>query len=328
MTKPKIICLGMNEESEKTIAALVAAGADIGAIAGLPAEAAQNVADFVDHAAIAAHLGIAFLPISDVNASDTLAAFRSIGAEMLFVLGWSQLLSAEAIETFPRGVIGSHPSKLPYGRGRAPIPWTILEDLDCSAVTLFRITNGVDDGKILKQTEFCVPHRSTSRILYNLVAAILAKSFAELYLDLAAGQVTELEQDIKGASWRAKRVPSDGWIDFRSKAEAVDCLVRAVSDPFPGAYSYLEGERAVFHSSCLAGGSDLRRKGIPGQVLARRKGMILVQAGDVPLWLSEPNLPADRPVRLRLGDRFGFRIEDELCDLRNRVSLLEQKAGE
>lgn len=328
MAGPRIICLGMNEESEKAIAALVAVGADIGAIAGLPAEHAANVSDFVDHAGIASRLGVAFLPVSDINAPETLAAFRSTRADMLFVLGWSQLLSTEAIETFPGGVVGSHPSDLPDGRGRAPIPWTILEDRRSSAVTLFRMTNGVDDGVILKQIGFDIPARPTARILYDLVAETLARSFAELYGDFVAGQVTELDQDVARASWRAKRVPADGWIDFRAEAEAVDRLVRAVSEPYPGAYSYLEGERAVFHSSQLASGSDLRRKGVPGQVLARRHGMILVQAGDTPLWLSEPSLPADRPVRFRIGDRFGFRIEDELHALRQRLEMVEQRTRE
>jgi methionyl-tRNA formyltransferase len=328
MTRPRIICLGMNEESEQGIAALVAVGADICAIAGLPAENAGNVSDFVDHAVIASQLGVAFLPVTDINAPETLASFRAIGSEMLFVLGWSQLLNAETIETFPRGVIGSHPSDLPDGRGRAPIPWTILEDRRRSGVTLFRMTNGVDDGAILKQTGFDIPERPTARILYDLVAEKLARSFAELYGNFVAGQVTELDQDVARASWRAKRVPADGWIDFQAEAEAVDRLVRAVSEPYPGAYSYLEGERAVFHSSHPASGNDLRRKGMPGQILARRQGMILVQAGDTPIWLSEPSLPADRPVRLRIGDRFGFRIEDELHALRKRLELLEQRSRE
>jgi methionyl-tRNA formyltransferase len=327
MARPKIICLGMNEESEKTISALAAVGADIGAIAGLPAKDAAGVCDFVDHSKIASQLGVAFLPVSDVNAPETLAAFRANGADMLFVLGWSQLLSADAIETFPRGVVGSHPSELPDGRGRAPIPWTILEDLRRSAVTLFRMTTGVDDGAILKQTRFDIPNRPTARLLYDMVAVTLARSFADLYTDLATGQVTELSQNIERARWRAKRVPADGWIDFRAEAEAIDRLVRAVSEPFPGAYSYIEGERAVFHRSSLASGSDLRRKGMPGQVLARRQGMLLVQAGDAPLWLGEPSLPTDRPVRLRLGDRFGFQIEDELHALRKRLDLLEQRTS-
>jgi methionyl-tRNA formyltransferase len=322
---PKIICLGMNEESEKAIDALVTAGANISAIAGLPAENAASVSDFVDHARMASRLGVPFLRVSDINAPETLAAFKSTGAKMLFVLGWSQLLSSQAIEVFQGGVVGSHPSDLPDGRGRAPIPWTILEGRRRSAVTLFRMTNGVDDGAVLKKTSFDIPERPTARILYDLVAEALARSFAELYSDFAAGDVTEFEQDAAHASWRAKRLPADGWIDFRADAEAVDRLVRAVSEPYPGAYSYLGGERVIFHSSHPASGLDLRRKGMPGQVLAWRQGMILVQAGDIPLWLSEPSLPADQPVRLRLGDRFGFRIEDELDALRKRLEVLEKR---
>ena len=290
----------------------------------MPSDKAGNASDYADLSIVAADHGIDWIPVTDANADDTLKAFEETEADMLFVLGWSQLLSAETIEAFPLDVVGSHPSELPYGRGRAPVPWTILENQRRSAVTLFRMTNGVDDGTILKQTAFDIPKHPTARILYDLVAETLALSFAELYGDFVAGRVTESDQDVERASWRAKRVPADGWIDFRAEAEAVDRLVRAVSDPFPGAYSYLEGERAVFHSSRLASGCDLRRKGVPGQVLARRKGMVLVQAGDAPLWLSEPSLPADRTVRLRLGDRFGFRIEDELHALRKRLEMLEQ----
>ena len=325
MTKPKIICLGMNQESERAISALIHAGADICMIAGLPAAQATNVSDFVDHAELASQHGIAFLPVSSINDPETLEALRAVGAEMLFVLGWSQLLNAEAIELFPRGVIGSHPSELPNGRGRAPIPWTILEDLRSSAVTLFRMTTGVDDGVILKQTIFDIPDRPTARSLYNLVSERLALSFVELYEDFVVGKVDEIYQGVENVSWRAKRVPGDGWIDFRAEAEAIDRLVRAVSEPYPGAYSYLGGERAVFSSSLPASGNDLRRKGAPGQVLARRQGMVLVQAGDKPVWLSEPYLPTDRHVKLRIGDRFGFPIEDELHALRERIAILEQR---
>ena len=131
-------------------------------------------------------------------------------------------------------------------------------------------------------------------------------------------------QDHKLASWRSKRVDADGWIDFRCEAEKIERLVRAVSEPFPGAYSYFSGERAIFANSRFAIGSDLKRKGVCGQVLARRQGMILIQTGDCPLWLSEPRFPQDRNVSVRLGDRFGFHLEDELASVRHRLEKLEK----
>lgn len=261
MAAPKIICLGMNEESEKAISALVAEGADICAIAGLPAASSGNVSDYVDLSAIAHANGISWFPVVDVNSDETLAAFRATDADMLFVLGWSQLLSESAIEVFPQGVVGSHPSELPYGRGRAPVAWTVLEDRRESAVTLFRMTSGVDDGMVLKQARFDIPERPTARIVYDLAAENLASGFVELYAELAAGSAVGVPQDSGGASWRSKRVPADGWIDFRCSAEEIDKLVRAASEPYPGAYSYIGGERALFLSSEPATGDDLRRKG-------------------------------------------------------------------
>ena len=154
MNQPKIICLGMNEESQNVITQLAAIEANIIAIAGLPAESSKNVSDFVDHSKIASLLGVPFISVDNINSAETLMNLRETKAELLFILGWSQLLSDEVINLFPMGVVGSHPSNLPERRGRAPISWTIIDDCRRSAVTLFRLTRGVDNGSILKQTFF------------------------------------------------------------------------------------------------------------------------------------------------------------------------------
>ena len=174
---PKIICLGMNQQSAKAIAALVSAGADICAIAGLQAESARDVSDFVDLAGIASIHGITFLPVSDVNAPETLEAFHATGADMVFVLGWGQALDKSTIETFPFGAIISHVSKL---EGK-------------SAMTLLGMTGSVEDATILKQAHFDIPQHRTAYPSYGLVSDALARSIVELYRDIAAGRVNETE---------------------------------------------------------------------------------------------------------------------------------------
>lgn len=322
MEGPRIVCLGMNEESAAVIDALARIGARIVAICGLPAEAGGAASDYVDLSERARAFGVAWLPVTDINDSEVRAALAATQADALFVLGWSQLLTSQTIAVFPRGVVGSHPSPLPAGRGRAPVPWTILEDAGQGAVSLFRMTGGVDDGDILKQVLFDLPPRPTARDLYDLVKHHLAAAFCDLYRDLAAGHGPEgAPQNPSEASWRARRVPGDGWIDFRWAAEHVDRLVRAVSEPYPGAYAYLGDDKVIFHSTRPATGQDLRRKGVAGQILAIRSDWVLVQAGDVPLWLSAVWDQGNRP---RLGARFGYRVEDELHALRNRVAALER----
>jgi len=324
---PGVVCLGMNEESAAAIDALVAAGASIRAIAGLPAAVNPSASDYVDLANVAQRHGLTYIPVGDVNDASSKVALRTVRADVLFVLGWSQLLDEEVIGVFPGGVIGSHPSMLPMGRGRAPIPWTILEEHSRSAVSLFRMTPGVDDGPIVKRAEFDLPTRPTARDVYDLAKDALSRGFVGLYHDLCQDSVVEQVQDTAKATWRSKRVAADGWVDFRWSAHEVDKLVRAVSEPYPGAYSYIHGERVVFTESQLASAKDARRKGLPGQVLARSTRKLLVQCGDVPVWLSTHELRGPSVVRARIGDRFGFRVEDELHDLRRRMDELERRVG-
>ena len=325
MTIPSIICLGMNEESEFAIDALHASGANIRAVAGLPSSELGAASDYIDHQEVASRLGVCWIPVTDINDSNVLNKFHEVGADYLFILGWSQLLSATAISYFPKGVIGSHPSKLPYGRGGAPVPWTILENLSESAVSLFLVGVGVDDGVIVKQKCFGVPTRATAREVYNLVKQNLAAAFVGLYKDMVENAVATVEQDLNHATWRAKRVPLDGFIEFSKSAVEIDRLIRAVSEPYPGAYSYIDGKKALIWSSDIAVGKDLRRKGSIGQVLSKRGEMLLVQAGDVPVWIGVPKLPSGEKLEVMLGMRFGFSVEDEIYRMRERIESLEQQ---
>lgn len=321
----RIICLGMNQESAVAINALILHGAMVVAIIGLPPQQAQGVSDFVDMSALAAKHDIPYIATTDVNSVATRTSLATFGADTLFVLGWSQLIRQELIELLPQGVIGSHPTALPFGRGRAPVPWTILQNLDASAVTLFRIGLGVDDGHILVQKHFDLPDRPRARAVYDLVSENLVEGFCELYTRMCAGPVEGIAQDEQKATWRAKRIPADGKIDFHAPATKIDRLVRAVSEPYPGAYSYYAGQKTVFWRSEPAAGRDLKRQGAPGQILARRETDLLVQTGDIPLWLSEPDI-AKIPFEkmFAVGQRFGQVAEDEILDLKRRIENLER----
>ena len=81
-----------------------------------------------------------------MNAVETIKAIEALRPDYIYTLGWSQLFREAFIKTPSRYVVGSHPSELPAGRGRAPVPWTILQGHRQSAVTLFRIDVGVDSG--------------------------------------------------------------------------------------------------------------------------------------------------------------------------------------
>ena len=87
----------------------------------------------------------------NVNDEAVVEAVKAAEIDWLFIIGWSQI-AREPILSAPRmGALGIHPTLLPEGRGRAPIPWAILKGLPRTGVSLFKLDQGVDTGPILDQ---------------------------------------------------------------------------------------------------------------------------------------------------------------------------------
>ena len=87
--------------------------------------------------------------------------------ELVFVVGWSQLVRDPFIELASEGVFGMHPTLLPRHRGRAPIPWAILTGLARTGVTLFEIVDATaDSGPIVGQREVEISPDETATTLF------------------------------------------------------------------------------------------------------------------------------------------------------------------
>jgi methionyl-tRNA formyltransferase len=322
---PRVVAVGANLESAVALQGLLAIGANVVGLVTVPPQAPGGISDYVDlHALCAAH-GVAAIDTEDINGPETLAEIAGLSPDYIFTLGWSQLFGVELLKIPARFVLGSHPSPLPEGRGRAPVPWTILQGHTRSAVTIFRMDAGVDAGAILCQRWFDVPPRAYAMDVYNLVAENLRDGYCGLYQAFAAGrEVPETAQDTSRATHRAKRGPAEGHLDFNRPAAELDALIRAVSQPYPGAYTYFDARKVEIWRASLENVPPYT--GVPGQILAKRQGRLLVQAGDAPLWLSEFTSDGETLTAkaFPLGSAFGFRIEDELFRLRQEVENLSQ----
>jgi len=303
-------------------------GANVVGVITLPPADAAGTSDYVDLHPMCAERGVPVVDTSDVNEAESLDRIRRLSPDYVFTLGWSQLFGRELLGLPKEFVVGSHPSPLPLGRGRAPVPWTILENEARSAVTLFRMDQGADSGDILRQRWFDVPGRVYAMELYGIVAENLREAFCDLYEALRRGPIEGQKQDASAGSLRAKRTPADGLIDFTASATMVERLVRAVSRPYPGAYTYYEGKKVEIWKASI---QDVPvAKGAPGQVITRRKGRLLVQAGGGPVWLWDLTREGhELPWRtIALGSRFGYRVEDELHSLRQEVAALREAVAE
>src|SRR5207244_3724685 len=145
---------------------------------------------------ISAELGARLIETDDVNAEETLAAVRDLDPELVFVVGWSQLVREPFIALAREGVFGMHPTLLPRHRGRAPIPWAILSGLARTGVTLFEIADPTaDSGPIVGQVEVPVAADETATTLFDKLARAHVDLIHEHVPPPAAGSAPRIPQD-------------------------------------------------------------------------------------------------------------------------------------
>ena len=199
---------------------------------------------------VAERLGAVLHETRDINANETIVAVRELEPQLIFVVGWSQLVHDPFIALASEGVFGMHPTLLPRHRGRAPIPWAILTGLARTGVTLFEIVDATSDsGAIVGQVTLDVAPDETATTLFARIAAAHVQLTRELLPQLLARSAPRIPQDPSRASAWPKRTPADGIIDWETRASFLYDWVRAQTRPYPGAFTFLGEEKVIVWSA-------------------------------------------------------------------------------
>ena len=291
----KFAFVGTVKGSLVGLEALIGAGAAPELCITLPESAAHRHSDFADIRPAAASCGARVVETKDINSDEVLDALRESAVDVTLVVGWSQICREPFRTATPMGAVGYHPSPLPRFRGRAVIPWTILAGEVETASSLFWLDEGMDSGPILLQRAFKIDPDETATTLYAKHNRALADMLPEAVRRLGRGDTTGRPQDESRASYCAKRTADDGLIDWSLPAEDVLRLVRAVAAPYPGAFTYHEGDRIIIDEARIFPNPE-RYLGLPGQVQAYVDDGFLVRCGDgqclyVTSFRSDANVP-------------------------------------
>jgi len=192
----------------------------------------------------------------NVNDQAVIDAVKAAEIDWLFIIGWSQI-AREGILSAPRmGALGIHPTLLPEGRGRAPIPWAILKGLSRTGVTLFKLDEGVDTGPILDQAIVPLDGSTTATWLYSATEEAAVELIRAAFPKVMAGSLQPRPQDdSKASTWEGRR-PEDGRIDLEGSVHDAERLIRAVTRPYPGAFVDEDGPRTVIWRATVAQPGD------------------------------------------------------------------------
>jgi methionyl-tRNA formyltransferase len=276
--------------------AAAAAGAEIAGVVTLPGPVDPARSGQCSFAEVAARLGARLVETTDVNAPGTVAAVADLDPDLVFVVGWSQLLRGELLATAREGVFGMHPTLLPRHRGRAPIPWAILSGLAKTGVTLFEIVDPTaDSGPIVGQVEVTVAPDETAATLFDKLTDAHVELIRRHVPELLERRAPRIPQDDRRGSWWPKRTPADGIIDWATRAPYLYDWVRAQTRPYPGAFTYLGEDKVVVWAARPV---PFEGEAAAGTVVAEGP---VVACGEGALLLEEIDSARELPVGTVLG---------------------------
>jgi methionyl-tRNA formyltransferase len=237
-----------------------------------PKRAASTVG-YADLAHYAAQHKLPVKIFSSINSSSVYDALLAITHDYLLLIGLSQLAPPKVLalpslhnhgtQLFGRsyGCVGMHPTLLPTGRGRAPIPWTILKGLTRSGVSTFFLDDHPDSGPIIDQEPYAIDPSETATSLFEKAArahCVLARRLAPA---LATRSVSWRVQDDTAATIWNRRTVADSWIDFATAGCEIVSLVRALTTPYPKAFLVYKDHVAFVSSADKYSMRDLPRPG-------------------------------------------------------------------
>ena len=238
------------------------------------------------------------VPLLYGEENDLREAVGRLKPDLILSFYYRNMIPMSVLGLAPRGALNLHGSKLPRLRGRAPINWALVECEEESGVTLHHMVKAPDAGDIVAQRSWRIGPRDTARDLFFRAVDEAKILLAEIWPAVRAGTAPRIPQDDSKATYRGRRRPDDGRIDWSQPSRRIDGLVRAVTDPFPGAFTVLGGRKLMVWQ-----GSPAPGKGVPGTLIDEA----LVATGDGAYRIERcefPDEPSSRPA-LRKGTKLG-----------------------
>jgi methionyl-tRNA formyltransferase len=239
----KLGWLGFHQEGQAPLQALLRAGWKLDCLITLRSDQLARRSGAIDFGPLAEAQGIPLFRVANINDEESQALLRARQLDLLLVIGWSQILRPEVLSLAQLGVVGSHASLLPHDRGSAPVNWCLMRGDRMSGCTLFWLDPAIDCGDIIDQEPIPITPYDTCATIYEKVGQANARMILGLLEELSCGRLPRRPQGDCEDQVLPRRRPEDGRIDWRQSADRLYDFIRALTRPYPGAFSWLGGTR-------------------------------------------------------------------------------------
>jgi UDP-4-amino-4-deoxy-L-arabinose formyltransferase/UDP-glucuronic acid dehydrogenase (UDP-4-keto-hexauronic acid decarboxylating) len=278
------------------IESLLSSGFEIAAVFTHADDPKEN-AFYGSVAQLCARHGIAVHAPEDANHPLWIERIAKLDPDYIFSFYYRNLLSEHLLATARKGAFNLHGSLLPRYRGRAPANWVLVNGETETGVTLHRMVKRADAGAIVAQQKVAIERSDTALSLHAKLRTAASDLLRDTLPALLQGKTSETPQDESRATVFGRRTPADGKLLWARPAEELFNLVRAVTQPYPGAFCAVGEHKLIVWSAEVAKGNEGQA---PGRVIsvdplriACGQDSLIINAGqrnDNGLYLSGPQL--------------------------------------
>lgn len=295
------ILIGSVSSSQVVLEELIAAGSPPELVFSLEETVSENVSGYFPiHETAQAH-GIPFRKFRKIGEPEHTEAIAALEPDYIFVVGLSQIVGEPILKAAKKGVVGLHPTPLPKYRGRAAMVWQMLLGVRESAITLFLIDDKMDHGPILGQEPYLIGENDYAEDMERNCLTALRTLLRRVIPQLRDGTIQPIPQQEEAATYLLRRGPEDGKIDWNLPMADIHRLIRAVSRPYPGAFSHYDGTHLVtFWRAEME--ENPHYIGFPGQIAEKREDSFAVLCRDGLLRVTD--WTCETPFRMFVGHRF------------------------
>lgn len=163
-----------------------------------------------------------------------------VEGEIGILASYGEIIKRDVINLFPHGILVVHPSLLPKYRGASPIPAAIAAGETTTGVSIIRMDEKVDHGKIITQFKEDINSTDTAESLRDRLFEKSADVIVELITPYMQGKIKPKVQDESEATYTKIMTKEDGFVDLnKMQPDEIERRVRAMF-PWPGAWTHVQ----------------------------------------------------------------------------------------
>ncbi|MDA8415139.1 MAG: formyltransferase [Desulfobacteraceae bacterium] len=201
---------------------------------------------------------------TDINLPENVERVRSIAPAFIFSFYYRNMIKADVLAIPRLGALNLHGSYLPKYRGRVPVNWAVINGESETGATLHYMVEKPDAGDIVDQERVAIEFSDTAQDVFGKVTDAAVMVLARAWPLLRQEKAPRRPMDLSAGNYCSGRTPADGRIDWNASAVRIYNLIRGVTHPYPGAFTYLGGKKVIIWRAWPVEGN-----GEPGHILSQ-----------------------------------------------------------